>query len=78
MRRVQGASKSLVQLVTELGEELKGSGEGKIVSIMEDFEHQIDGLGIKVRTHRSGGHTEWIIYVPADRATAALTRKMVP
>ena len=46
----QGASKSLVQLVTDLGNELKGSSEGKIVSIMEDFEHQIDGLGIKART----------------------------
>jgi len=34
--------------VTDLGNELKGSSEGKIVSIMEDFEHQIDGLGIKV------------------------------
>jgi len=45
---LQGASKSLVQLVTDLGNELKGSSEGKIVSIMEDFEHQIDGLGIKV------------------------------
>jgi len=49
--KMAGASKSLVQLVTELGEELKGSGEGKIVSIMEDFEHQIDGLGIKVHMH---------------------------
>ena len=45
---LQGASKSLVQLVTDLGNELKGSSEGKIVSIMDDFEHQIDGLGIKV------------------------------
>ena len=45
---LQGATKSLVLLVTELGEQLKGSGEGKVVSIMEDFESQIDGLGIKV------------------------------
>lgn len=45
---VQGASKSLVLLVTELGEELKGSSEAKVISIVEDFEHQIDGLGIKV------------------------------
>ena len=45
---MQGASKSLVLLVTELGEELKGSSEAKVVSIVEDFEHQIDGLGIKV------------------------------
>ena len=46
----QGASKALVLLVTELGEELKGSSEAKVVSIVEDFAHQIDGLGIKVRT----------------------------
>ncbi len=51
----QGASKSLVQLVTDLGNELKGSSEGKIVSIMEDFEHQIDGLGIKARANLTEG-----------------------
>jgi len=56
--KMAGASKSLVQLVTELGEELKGSGEGKIVSIMEDFEHQIDGLGIKVSMDQGSAKPE--------------------
>jgi len=53
--KMAGASKSLVQLVTDLGNELKGSSEGKIVSIMEDFEHQIDGLGIRISMHEATG-----------------------
>ena len=69
----QGASKSLVQLVTDLGNELKGSSEGKIVSIMEDFEHQIDGLGIKVGAHsRSCMSTSTAYLLSADRVNCIL------
>lgn len=56
--KMAGASKSLVLLVTELGEELKGSSEGKVVAIVEDFEHQIDGLGIKVNYDSSAFKAE--------------------